>query len=124
MGKKAPNEVEREANKKIQKEIANRIKERRKSLNYTQEQFAELIGITTSSYTRIENAFQKPALNTLIKISLNLKVSLDYIVFGNDSSFTNPPTDMEMLTTLLDFSDIDKIRHVVDILNKIIKIKS
>ena len=109
--------------KSEQKSMANRIKERRKSLNYTQEQFAELVGISASSYTRIENAFQNPALNTLIKISKNLKVSLDYIVFGETEKFTSATTNTEVLTALLDFSDKDKMKHTVDVLGKLIKIK-
>jgi len=109
--------------KEEQKAMANRIKERRKSLNYTQEQFAEILEISASSYTRIENAFQNPALNTLINISKNLKISLDYIIFGSDDAHANVTTETEMFTALFDFSDADKIKHAVDVLNKFIKIK-
>ena len=109
--------------KEEQKAMANRIKERRRSLNYTQEQFAEILGISASSYTRIENAFQNPALNTLINISKNLKISLDYIIFGSDDVHANVTTETEMFTALLDFSDMDKLKHAVDVMNKFIKIK-
>ena len=109
--------------KEEQKAMANRIKERRKSLNYTQEQFAELLEISASSYTRIENAFQNPALKTLINISKNLKISLDYIVFGNDNTHASATTCAEILTALLDFSDTDKMKHAAEVLNKLIKIK-
>ena len=54
------------------KEMGLRIKNRRLSLKYTQEQFAEMIGISASSYTKIENAFQQPSLDTLIMISKKL----------------------------------------------------
>ncbi|MCL2699261.1 MAG: helix-turn-helix domain-containing protein [Defluviitaleaceae bacterium] len=106
-----------------QRAMANRIKARRKALKYTQEQFAELLEISTSSYTRIENVFQRPALDTLIKISKNLKISLDYIVFGENDAAEGKTTDMEMLTALLDFSDKDKMKHVVEVLDKLSKIK-
>jgi len=115
--------IDKGQQKKSQKEMANRIKERRKSLKYTQEQFAEILGISANSYTRIENAFQKPSLNTLIKISQNLKISLDYIVFGEDDNFAGSTTAIEILTALLDFSDKDKIKHTIEVLNKIMKIK-
>ena len=48
----------------------------------TQEQAAEQVGITYSSYVKIENAFQTPSLSTLVKISEVLDVSLDWLVFG------------------------------------------
>ena len=115
--------MNKESRKEIQKKIANRIKERRRALKYTQEQFAEIIGISVSSYTRIENAFQKPALDTLIKISQNLNISLDYIVFGDKDAYSGLTTETEMLLALLGFSDADKIKHTIEILNKLAKIK-
>ena len=66
------------------KNMADRIKARRKECGFTQEQFSEIAGLTYGSYAKIENAFQKPALDTLIKISEHLKVSLDYLVFGTE----------------------------------------
>ena len=101
--------------------MADRIKERRKSLNYTQEQLAERVGISVSSYTRIENAFQKPALDTIIKISQCLKISLDYIVFGEKS--VEVDISSELMSAILDFSDKDKLRHTADVLQKLIKLK-
>ena len=64
------------------KELARRIKAQRKYKGYTQEQVAELIGITYSSYVKIENAFQTPSLVTLATISKVLEISLDWLVFG------------------------------------------
>lgn len=107
-----------------QKEMANRIKARRAGLGFTQEQFAEIIGISYSSYVRIENAFQNPALKTLIKIAKNLDLTLDYIVFGEDNGKLNDVTDAELLKALIDFSDSDKLKHASEVLNKIVKLKS
>ena len=115
--------MSKDAKKEELIEMANRIKERRKSLNYKQEQFAEMIDISLSSYTRIENAFQKPSLDTLKKISIHLKISLDYIVFGESNTPICSTTEEEMLAALLDFSDMDKIKHTIEMLNIILKIK-
>ena len=110
--------------KQEKKEMANRIKERRKSLAYTQEQFAEIIGISASSYTRIENAFQNPSMDTLIKISKNLSISIDYIVFGDENFEPIKKAEKtDKLLALLDFSEEDKLKHAVEALTKIIKIK-
>lgn len=64
------------------KAMAERIKCARKKQKITQEQAAERLNITYSSYTKIENAFQVPSLDTLISISSLLGVSLDFLVFG------------------------------------------
>ena len=110
--------------KQEQKQMANRIKEQRKSLHYTQEQFAEIIGISASSYTRIENAFQNPSMDTLIKISRNLRISLDYIVFGDeDDDSARNAESTEKLLALLDFSDGDKLKHAMETLGKLVKVK-
>ena len=103
--------------------MAKRIKERRKSLKYTQEQFAELLGIATSSYTRIENAFQKPSLDTVIKIAEHLKTTIDYIVLGKNNDLVAEATDTEKMEALLGFTDKNKIKHAVEVLNKLLKMQ-
>jgi len=103
------------------KAMADRIKERRKSLCFTQEQFAELIGLSIGSYTKIENAFQKPALDTLIKIAEKLAVSLDYLVFGGDTP--QIPTDNEICGAIMESADPSMLTHAREILNKIITAK-
>jgi transcriptional regulator with XRE-family HTH domain len=102
--------------------MAARIKERRDLLGYTQEQFAEIIDLSVSSYTKIENAFQKPALDTLIRIAAKLNVSLDFLVFGGDKP--PKPTDAEVMSVILDFADSEKLAHAKDLIGKIIKAKS
>lgn len=103
------------------KAMADRIKERRGALGYTQEDFAEKIELSASSYTKIENAFQKPALDTLIRIAGKLNVSLDYLVFGKDRPAQ--PDDAELISVVLDFADADKLEHTKDLLAKIIRAK-
>ena len=104
------------------KAMADRIKERREFLGYTQEQFAEIIDLSASSYTKIENAFQKPSLDTLIRVSEKLETTLDYLVFGGGE----PPkaTDHEILNAILEFADAEKLAHAKDIIGKIIRAKS
>jgi len=103
------------------KAMANRIKDRRDALGYTQEQFAEAIELSASSYTKIENAFQKPALDTLIRISEKLVVSLDYLVFGGER--LQKPDDAELMRVIMDFADAEKLEHMEALLGKIIKAK-
>jgi len=106
-----------------QKEMADRIKSRRESLGFTQESFCEIIELSASSYTKIENAFQKPALDTLIKIAEHLELSLDYIVFGTEERKPKTVADTDVLSSLLEYADDEKLLHASELLAKIAKIK-
>jgi len=102
------------------KEMAQRIKVQRKNLGYTQDEMAELLGVSVSSYTKIENAFQNPSLETLIKLSRELKISIDYMIFGEQYK----EKDMRLndaLTAVAKIADVDKLAHANDILGKVIK---
>ena len=102
-----------------QQEMSERIKLKRKSLKYTQDQFAEIISISLSSYVKIENSFQKPSLDTLIKICKNLNVSLDYLVFGDDAQSATKINDQDLINALFNFTDKDKIKHTSEVLVKL-----
>jgi transcriptional regulator with XRE-family HTH domain len=110
-------------NKKQSSEMAVRIKKQRKTLGFTQESFSELVGITVSSYSKIENAFQNPSLDTMIKIADKLNLSIDYIVYGYDREKQEVPDNIEDLTSLLDFVNSDKLKHAGEVISRISKIK-
>jgi transcriptional regulator with XRE-family HTH domain len=109
--------------KKQLKEMASRIKARRLDLEYTQEEFSEIIGISVSSYTKIENAFQKPSLDTVMKIAQKMNISIDYILFGTESQKPPKISDSEKLDSLLEFLDDEKLRYISDLTNQLAKIK-
>ena len=104
------------------KEMSERIKERRKSLFFTQEQFAELAELSIGSYSKIENAFQQPSLDTLIRIAGKLEVSLDYLVFGDDAPKTL--SDSEIFRIILELADPAMLIHTREVLDRIIDVKS
>ncbi len=60
-------------NKKL---LGKRIKELRKSREYTQEQLAELINIETCSLSAIESGRHFPSLLTIEKLSITLNYDL------------------------------------------------
>lgn len=99
--------------------MSKRIKKRRKQLGFTQEQMAEKIDLTSSSYTKIENAFQTPSLRTLNKISLVLHISLDYIVFGEEiSGSEQSKTDSAVLATIHSLKK-ESLKDTIDLLQTI-----
>jgi len=65
--------------------MGDRMKSKRLQLGYTQERVAELTDISFSTYSKIENAIQSPSLDTLIRISIVLDISMDYLIFGNEN---------------------------------------
>ncbi len=99
--------------------MANRIKERRLELSFTQEEIAEIIELSYSSYTKIENAFQTPSLDTIIAISKTLNISLDYLIFGNIENKPSSSSNIDVINSILQLADADKLKHTANILTKI-----
>ena len=64
------------------KEIGNRIRVARTVLNLTREEAAERCGITSSYYGNLERGDRRMSLDTLVRISEGLDLSLDLLVFG------------------------------------------
>jgi transcriptional regulator with XRE-family HTH domain len=67
--------------------IGERIKERRLSLDLTQDVIAEAAGIGIQHMSKIENGHTKPSLQCLIAIANALKTTLDSLLMDSvDSS--------------------------------------
>ena len=62
------------------KDLGKRIKEERHKLNLTQEQLAEYANISTSYMGQIERGERNVTLDTLIRITNRLNVSIDYLL--------------------------------------------
>lgn len=65
------------------KAIGKRITERRKMLNYTQEQIAEKMNVSIQMISNLERGNKAIKIENLLKISTILNVSTDYILTGN-----------------------------------------
>lgn len=94
--------------------MGDRIKQRRKQLGLTQERAAELANIALSTYTKIESGNNHPSLNTLIKISCVLSISMDELIFGEASD----DVPVELLMSLKEIN-VDKILYVCEMLKKL-----
>ena len=64
-------------------DVGNKIRGRRNFLKVTQENLANDINVSASFISDIENGRRKMSLETMIKISIALKTSLDYFVLDN-----------------------------------------
>ena len=56
--------------------LGNNIKQRRKALNLTQQQLADKVNLSLNFVGKIEVAFSKPSLDTLIDIATALEISV------------------------------------------------
>ena len=82
--------------------IGDKIRERRNFLKITQENLANEIDVSASFISDIENGRRKMSLETMIKISIALKTSLDYLILDNmNSSKIKNETKIEELKNLL-----------------------
>lgn len=72
------------------KALGKRIRTERQQLNYTQEQLAELIGVSSTYVGFIERGERAVTLEKLVLIANVLHVSLDYLLIDSaDASADN-----------------------------------
>lgn len=64
------------------REIGARIRLARRDAGLTQEKLAEKIGVSTVFVSQLESGSRAPGLETLVKLSQTLHVSLDLLVLG------------------------------------------
>jgi len=75
--------------------FGERLRSKRTSLGFTQEYVSEQAGITLRFYQMIERGEKSVSVDTLIKLSQTLKLSIDYLLFGNlPYSQENPITEI------------------------------
>lgn len=61
-------------------EIGYKIRQARLAHSYSQEQLAEICGISTAFLGHIERGTRAMSLETLISLSVNLDMSIDYLL--------------------------------------------
>ena len=78
-------------------ETGRRLRQRRKHLGLTREQFAELADIGAGYYGQIEVGTSQMSIDTLIKVARTSRLSMEYILFGEEGG----EAEMYSLQTLL-----------------------
>lgn len=71
--------------KKLNKEIGDRIRGQREFLEYTREELSEMADISTQFLADIEVGRKSMTAATIMKLSKALRVSSDYLLFGEES---------------------------------------
>lgn len=70
-------------------EIGKRIYERRKQLGMTQEELSELTETTPQAISNYERGERELKASTIIKMSVALKISSDFLLTGSETSLLN-----------------------------------
>ena len=76
-----------------------RIQTLRESLKLTQEEFAEIVGVSPNSMSRIERGKQHTTVSVLRKMARTFRVSIDYLLDGIEV-YMDSPQVQESLTVL------------------------
>lgn len=76
------------------KAVGERIKQKRKQKKYTRETLAELLDITPRFLYDIECGSRGISVETLVKISSALDITVDYILFGEPYGKPAAPSDI------------------------------
>jgi len=67
-------------------QVAERVRERRTSLQLTQDELAVELGVTHQHVSRIEGGHAVPSLDLLVRLSGRLGVSTDYLLTGHETA--------------------------------------
>ena len=93
-----------------QKKIGGFLKELRKEKNITQEQFAEIMGVTGRSVSRWETGANMPDLDLLIQIADFYEVELKDILDGERKHVQMNKEMEETVLKVADYSNQEKLR--------------
>lgn len=76
--------------------MAERLQDLRKKSNYSQEQVADILGISRQAISKWESGQVKPEIDNIIKLVEIYHVSADYILLGKEEQgIVEPPKKRE-----------------------------
>jgi len=81
--------------KTLSRQIGRRIKTIREKLDYTQGQFANLLGVSNRAISSYEQGDSNPSIKNLIKIAKIGEVSIDWLLTGGNMVHKPPPEEQE-----------------------------
>lgn len=83
------------------KGIGNRIKSERMKLQYTQEQFSEILSIGRVHLSNIESGRSMASLDLIVEISRITNCSLDYLICNTTPKPLSPKEQLRVIISLL-----------------------
>ena len=92
-----------------QKKIGQFIKELRKEKQLTQEQLAEILGVTNRSISRWENGVNMPDFDLVIELANYFDVSIEELLDGERKTDMIDKKSEEVLLKVADYNNSDKM---------------
>lgn len=77
-------------------DISERLQELRKKEGYSQEQVAEMLGLSRQAISKWESGQGKPEIDNVIKLTEIYHVSADYILLGTEKVSVPVPKKKEL----------------------------
>jgi len=94
--------------------LGSRIREERLSLNLTQETLAEDVNISVSYMGQIERGERSLSLDTLVKLTRRLGVTVDYLL--QDTVKVDNENALRQLSNLIDGRSQKQIQMALDMI--------
>ena len=99
--------------------VGKRLREERNRLHYTQEEVAEMIGVTPAYIGHMERGERGFSIETLVKLCNCYKVTIDYVfkdVIEHDKN-----SIAEQIKLLLRDKDEEQQKAILDIMKAVIR---
>lgn len=95
--------------------MRKRIKQRRKELNITQNQFAEMLQISNNHLSTIENGKGHTSMELFCQICVALNVNPDYLLSGQLHA-NDVPLNIQNMLQLCNEDDLAIVQNMVEFL--------
>ena len=92
---------------KLQKLLGTRVYELRRRLNLTQAQFAEKVGVSNDTISRIERGIRSPSFDVLERIAKGLDVEVRELFNFSNRKFLEAKCRLELIDLLNYLHDKD-----------------
>ncbi len=102
---------------KLQKLLGTRVYELRKRVNLTQAQFAEKVGVSNDTISRIERGIRSPSFNVLERIAKGIDLEVRELFNFSNKKFLEAKCRLELID-LLNYLQ-DKNPHEIAMIYKI-----
>lgn len=96
--------------------LGNAIRNARIKRSISQEALAELVGITPTHLKHIESEHRKPSIEVLIEIAQTLQMSVDNIIFPQESELNLKLNELE---NSLSNCTLNELQIMLDVLHSL-----
>lgn len=95
------------------------IRNERKNRRITQEELAEMLGISPTHVKHMESGHRKPSIEMLFELVKILNISLDGVIFPKNGTFDNATRGkIERLLDILDEASLQFVLSVLEALRE------